>query len=144
MSPSGVVILQQRPLLPVRIGGPGGWSLPLAGILSCGSDITVFRDEDAEDIQVDLSQIPEEHALTDTGLALPCRLALVMVRITDAAGETCEWQTKVGFTNFPLVWPLLGHTGFLEYFTTSLLGESGEAILSRNPKFTGTYTPPRP
>lgn len=143
-SPAGVVV-QYRPLIPVRIRGPGKWSYPLAGILSSGSDITVFLEEDARDIGIDLTGLPEEQGLTDTSLAIPYRRAPVTVRITDASGETCEWQTAVGFTTFPLLWPLLGHTGFLEFFTASLLGEPHQVVLDPNATFPGQhFLPPHP
>jgi hypothetical protein len=139
---SGLITVQQRPLVPVRLRGPAGWSQPLGCILSSGSDLTIFPEEEAGLVGIDLQAAPTEQALTDTGLALLFRRAGVPIRIADGSGETCEWDTTVAFTTFPLIWPLLGHTAFLEFFHVGLDGELREAVLSPNRSFQGLHTPP--
>lgn len=114
----------------------------VSAIISSGSDVTVFLEEQAEDVGIDLTNAPEELALTDTGLAIPCRLAPLRIRIADATGETCEWQATVGFTNFPLLRPLFGHRGCLEFFTATLLGEVRQVVLNPNKTFSGLHILP--
>jgi hypothetical protein len=137
-------MVQYRPLVPVRLRGPAGWSQPLGCILSSGSDLTVFPEEEADFVGIDLHAAQNEQALTDAGLAILFRRAAVRIRIADGSGETCEWDTLIGFTAFPLIWPLLGQTAFLEFFNANLDGELHEAVLSPNGTFQGQHTPPPP
>jgi len=116
----------------------------LGCILSSGSDLTVFPEEEADMVGIDLRAVQSEQALTDTGLAILFRRAPVRIRITDGSGETCEWDTRIGFTAFPLIWPLLGQTAFLEFFSANLHGELHEAVLAPNQTFQGQHTPPPP
>jgi hypothetical protein len=93
---------QHRPFVPVRIQGPHGWSEPIAAIISSGSDVTVFPQEDADLLGIDLTATPEEEALLDNSLAIRYRPARVRIQVADGSGERCEWDTTVGFTAFPL------------------------------------------
>jgi hypothetical protein len=133
---------QHRPFIPVQIMGSEGWSDPLPGILSSGSDVTVFPEQEADLLGIDLSSIAEEEALTDTTLAIRYRPARVRLHVEDGNGEWCEWDTTVAFTNFPIGNPLLGHRWFLEFFEAKLLGDAQQAILTPNQTFSGQHHKP--
>ncbi len=107
------------------------------GLLDTGSDDTVFSEQVARNIGIDLSQtVAQPIGLAGRGL-IPCRYATVVLRITDGSLETYEWAATVGFVTVPLHIALLGHAGFLQFFDADFLGADREVTLTPNRAFTG-------
>jgi hypothetical protein len=133
----GGSLIRPRPILAVRIAGPGqAWLRD--GLLDSGSDDTVFEDAIAALIGLDLRDA-EERELGIVGRPQPvrCRYAAVNLRITDGLRETYEWKAVVGFVATRLRYSLLGYAGFLQYFDAEFRGADREAILIPNRSFPG-------
>jgi hypothetical protein len=130
-------VLRYRPILAVRITGPGGGAL-LDGVLDTGADDIVFPDTVAPRLGLDLSRAERR----DVGLvgrkSVPCDYAPVELRITDGISETYRWTAVVGFVASTLLTrPLLGYAGFLQYFDAEFRGADREVILTPNRSFPG-------
>src|SRR5262245_14470333 len=96
-----------RPLLVVQLTGPGN-SILRDGLLDTGSDDTVFPEDAAAKIGIDLSNAPRITVHLAGRGALPCRFAKARLRITDYI-ETYEWDAVVGFAPVSFRNPLLGY-----------------------------------
>lgn len=66
---------------------------------------------------------------TATGHAVKYRLGRVVLELRSVT-ETIRWQATVGFTAAPLVFPLFGDQGFLEFFRCTFDGERREVELT--------------
>ncbi|HTU91704.1 MAG TPA: hypothetical protein VMF69_16595 [Gemmataceae bacterium] len=126
------------PLVPVFVTGPnGGWTRDC--LLDSGADDTIFPETTAHALGIDLTGAPSASATQMGATAIPYFYASVILRISDGK-ESCEWAAVVGFTKRPLRWPLLGQTGFLQFFDATLLGVHRETILTPNSAFSGQHT----
>jgi hypothetical protein len=99
------------------------------------------------DMQVYLNnrlQFPPEEQAEERTVALVgrpqpvrCRFAPVLLQISDGLQETYEWTAIVGFAATRLRYNLLGHAGFLQFFSADFNGETHEATLLPTPSFPG-------
>jgi len=71
------------------------------------------------------------------GVPLPVRYVQATLRLTDGT-EFREWTAWVGFAPVPMLWPLLGFAGFLQFFSASFLGDREEVELNVNSLYPGT------
>jgi hypothetical protein len=122
-----------RPILSVTLIGPTGTS-PQDSLLDTGADDTVFPDWVAAQIGVDLTRAPAGVGAGIGQGAFGLRFAEVKLRIADNH-ERREWRAWVGFSAAAIRYPMLGYTGFLEYFTATFHGDRQEVELTVN----GTY-----
>jgi hypothetical protein len=84
----------------------------------------------------DLNQAGDENLhLAGRGKPIRCRYISVQLQLTDGKKETYQWSAIVGFVAVPLKCPLLGQTGFLEYFDVSFHGADHAATLIPNQSF---------
>jgi hypothetical protein len=120
----------------VTVIGPSD-SRYIHGLLDSGSDDTVFPETSAAKIGVDLTNAPTITAAGAGMVTCAIRLASVTLRLA-SNGERREWQAVVGFTSAPLRQPLLGHAGFLQFFTATFHGDLEEAELKVNASYAGT------
>lgn len=125
-----------RPIVSVPILGPLGGRLR-DGLLDTGSDDTVFPASDAALIGVDLSNAPQGGAKGVGASGSGLRYAEVELRLTDGQ-EYRRWQARVGFTDTPLRYALLGHAGVLQFFTAKFDGDRHEVELTVNGTYPGT------
>jgi hypothetical protein len=133
----GGSLVRYRPILAVRVIGPAGDRL-CDGLLDTGSDDTVFEEDVAALIGVDLSQAPGRSVgLAGRPQPVLCRFTPVELRITDGAQETYEWTAVVGFAATRLHYSLLGHAGFLQFFDADFKGADREVVLLPNRSFAG-------
>ena len=125
-----------RPLVPVTLVGPAASKLE-TGLLDTGSDDTVFHEDLAVGLGIDLTGAPTGEATgVSTGKA---RLRFAEVKLRLASGkERREWIAWVGFTSIPIRLPLLGFAGFLQYFTATFHGDREEVELAVNSSYPGT------
>jgi hypothetical protein len=61
----------------------------------------------------------------------------VELRLTDGQ-EYRRWRARVGFTDTPLRYALLGHAGVLQFFTATFYGDLHEVELTVNGTYPGT------
>jgi hypothetical protein len=137
----GSKLFHYRPILAVRLTGPLGTVL-LDGLLDTGSDDTVFHEDHAVPLGIDLTGA-DEHQVQLVGRSLPvrCRYADVRFRITDGLRETYEWNAVVAFASTRLRYSLLGQSGFLEFIDADFRGADREVVLIPSRSFPGTQVP---
>src|SRR5262249_44049052 len=88
--------VRPRPLVSVTLIGPSG-SRARDALLDTGSDDTVFSEEVAVKIGLDLTNAPQGMAAGVGRANAHLRYAQVTLRMTDGH-EQHEWQAWVGFT----------------------------------------------
>lgn len=128
-------VARQRPLVPVRIVGTRGFrDLPLA-LIDSGAVDSVFSDHLIHALGIDL--VPSAvNQLRWRGQGYLLRFGRVTLQLTDGLA-LWTWQSIVAFSTAPIAYPLLGHTGCLEYMDVQLLGSVPELILDPNGRFPG-------
>jgi hypothetical protein len=135
--PLGGSRTRHYPLMPVFLSGPnGGWTRDC--LLDSGADDTLFPETAAVALGIDLTGAPTANATQAGGATIQYSYTSVSLRIADGK-ESCEWVAVIGFTKSPLRWPLLGQTGFLQFFDAALFGARREIILTPNAAFSGAY-----
>jgi hypothetical protein len=128
---------QPRPLVLVSLLGPANIDVVQARIDS-GSDETLFSEDVAARIGVDLANAAPEPFASQGGGSLTARFAQVTFRMTDGV-EFREWPAWVGFVPAGLLHrPVLDFGGFLQFFTTILDGDDEAVDLKVNRLFPGT------
>lgn len=128
-------IERPRPILTVSLIGPKATALEDARVDS-GSDDTLFPDDLALRIGLDLSAAPTEVHRSQGSGRLIVRFAEIQFRLTDGI-EFREWPAKVGFVA-GLRKSVLGFGGFLQFFTTTLRGDDETVELEVNRLYPGT------
>lgn len=133
----GGALTRWRPITAIRMTGPSNTWL-CDGLLDSGADDTVFEEDLAALVGVDLSQA-ESRQLLLAGRPQPitCRYASVELRVTDGQ-DTYTWTAVVGFVQTRLRYPLLGHAGFLQFFNSDVQGADRQVVLLPNRSFSGT------
>jgi hypothetical protein len=123
----GGSLVRHRPVTAVILTGPAGTKIR-DGLLDSGADDTVFTEDLATLLGIDLSHA-EERKISLAGRANPVRLryAPVKLRIADDA-EAYEWTAVVGFISGKLHYNLLGHAGCLQYFNADFRGEENASF----------------
>jgi hypothetical protein len=106
-------------------------------LVDTAADDTVFPEDLAAKVGVDLSGAPTGIATGVGRVVGSLRYAQVVLRIADHQ-ERREWTAWVGFTAVKLRQPLLGFAGFLQYFSANLHGGSEEFELTVNNLYPGT------
>jgi hypothetical protein len=139
-SPRPVVSLggrtgRPRPLIDATLVGPTGSKIVTA-LLDSGADDTVFSDQVALSIGLDLSNAPR-HIMSGVGSPpYIISYAPITIRLTDGK-EFREWPALVGFTSARMVHPLLGFAGCLQFFDALFRGEREEVELTINGLYPG-------
>jgi hypothetical protein len=128
-------LARPTPLIPVTLVGPAN-SVYRPTLVDTGASDTVFPENLAAQVGIDLSQAPQGRA-TSIGGTHPLRYAEVELRLTDGR-EYRVWTARVGFTPAALRWPLLGFAGVLQFFTVTFHGDREEVELSMNSLYRGT------
>jgi hypothetical protein len=125
-----------RPLITVSVIGPTN-TFATEGLLDTGADETVFPEDVAVKVGVDLTTAPGGAGVAATLAGVSLRYAEVSMRIADG-NEQREWQAWVGFTPAKLYRPMLGFAGFLQFFTATFHGDREEVELTVNSLYPGT------
>lgn len=127
-----------RPEIPITIAGPSG-SMLVAGLVDTGSDHTILPKSVADDLGIPLEESEGPGATAFGGQAVELASGLVTLRI-EADGETVQWNTAVHFFDFAAgeaETVILGHAGFLDYFTATFDGKLGTLTLVTNDELPG-------
>jgi hypothetical protein len=126
-----------KPVLPIRIMGPGGTDQQRA-LVDTGADDVVFPFTVALRVGLDLSRAPQGNA-RGVGNLTPSALyyAPVLLELDDG-NEVCRWRAVVGFSWAIQHRALLGIAGGLEFFRTILDVEQRQIELIANPSLPRT------
>lgn len=124
-----------RPLIPITLIGPGGTHV-LDGLADSGADAILVPEFVAKIIGADLTQAVRETIRGIGGGQLTTHYVEVTLRIADQ-NEQREWSALVGFAPLNGRNAVLGHAGFLSYFTTVLHGDSESLELTVNGIYPG-------
>jgi hypothetical protein len=125
-----------RPVVAVAVLGPAG-SWTGTALLDTGSDDSVFPDDVATLIGLDLTNAPTGSASGVGMVSAPIRYAEVRLRLSDG-NEFREWPARVGFTPTPIKRGLLGFAGFFQFFTATFDGDREHVELTVNATYPGT------
>jgi hypothetical protein len=129
-------LARPRPVIAVTLIGPSG-SRATDALVDPGADDTVFPEQVAVDVGIDLATAPQMSGSGVGRVPLSLRFAEVILRI-GTPQEQREWKAWVGFTSAKLRQPLLGYAGFLQFFTATFHGHLEEVELTVNPSYSGT------
>ena len=126
-----------RPQLAVRLFGPGGrWRDFRSALVDTGADDTIFPADAATLIGAAL--LPGTgHAVQWRGATYSLRFAQVELQI-GAGVVTFRWPAVVAFCAAPVPYPLLGNSGFLEFFDATFSGADHILELAPTASFPGT------
>ncbi len=122
-----------RPVVPVTVVGPRG-AESMRGILDTGSDQTIFPAALARRLGIELREAPPAGMATASGEAMALSLGAATLRLR-FENETPEWSGVFLFHEFAdrdAEMAILGHAGFLDYFTATFNGELGNVTLVPN------------
>jgi hypothetical protein len=125
-----------RPLVLVSLIGPAN-TFPQQAVLDTAADDTVFPEQAAAYIGLDLTNAPVGEATAVGGARVPVRYAQVVLRLTDGQ-EFREWPALVAFTPIPRSHALLGFAGCLQFFDATFRGAREEVELTVNSLYPGT------
>lgn len=134
--PLGGRFVRPRPLAAVRLFGPAGSAL-LDALVDSGADDTVFPEQVAAALGIDLTNAPSGTAAGVGGSPAALKYAEVLLRLDDGR-ERREWQAWVGFTSAKSQYPMLGFAGCLQFFDFQLFGAREEFELTVNALYPGT------
>ncbi|MBX3412718.1 MAG: aspartyl protease family protein [Pirellulales bacterium] len=129
----GEPMLIMRPEIFITIHGATR-SHRYLGLVDTGADFTVFPESVAE--QIGIKPTPGSGpAITAFG-GQQLRLSFADVDLEISDGESsCRWNARIQFADIPSAKDetlLLGHVGFLEFFSATFYGEQCELELSPN------------
>lgn len=130
---SGEYLLIRRPEIPITIQGLNLEAVYM-GLVDTGSDHTIVPMSVARDLGVAVDEIEESSASVFGGQSVRLRSGEVGLKL-EADGETVTWPTLVSFFDFPSEADetiILGHAGFLEFFTSTFDGELESLTLVPN------------
>jgi len=129
-----------RPVFPIRVHAPGGLlSTYRRAVADTGSMDSVFPVRAGVWSGVPL--LPgSSHSMIWRGVQYPLRFAQIELELSTRA-EVYRWATTVGFTSAPIPYPLLGLTGFFEFFDATFRGADHRLELTPARTFAGTITP---
>ena len=121
-----------RPVISIRIAGPritGWWD----ALVDTGADETLLPRSLAELLEIELEEATSQ-AIGITGDKLTVHYGEVEFHVANA-DDNVTWRTTVGFVEFKSSDDeviVLGHGGFLDYFTAKFDGERAELKLTPN------------
>ena len=118
----------------IEIGDPAGQRFEtIEALVDTGADYTVLPMSVAEYCGIETSALPSAFLRTFAGDAMETRIGEVTLEIQHE-GELVRWRTEVQFFDFKSAsreTMVLGHAGFLDYFTATFDGL--DAILTLVP-----------
>jgi hypothetical protein len=129
-------VVRPRPLILIGLTGPtGSWATE--ALLDTGADDSVFSDQVAAHLGINLAGAPIGAGAGAGSGAIPLRYAEVELRLSDGK-EQREWTAWVAFTAARMQHPMLGFAGVLQFFTATFRGETEEVQLTVNGLYPGT------
>ena len=130
---TGEEIVVLRPEIPIRIHGPGGID-EVRALVDTGADSSVFPLAIAHKLGIATSPGMGPDATAFGGQQIALSIADVVLELSED-DESIRWSSRLYFADFPddtekMV--ILGHEGFLDYFTATFDGENCALVLEPN------------
>jgi hypothetical protein len=125
-------VLLRRPEIPITITGRRA-SATYVALVDTGSDNTIFPKSVAKHLGISLKKAVGADATVFGGLRVQLLEGRASLRL-ESGKEQVEWKTSICFFDFASPEEecvILGHAGFLDYFTVTFDGKRG--ILSLLP-----------
>jgi len=133
-APDGIdFLLVARPEIPFRIVGPSG-QFTYIGLVDTGSDHTILPASIARDLGIELQLAAGPSASVFSGALVQLDAGTVTLSI-ESDGQSITWSTDVCFFEFNSPDEetiVLGHAGFLDFFTAIFDGKLAELELIAN------------
>jgi hypothetical protein len=129
-----------RPLIPIRVINPntGSWYDLIDALIDSGADECALPIHVVQ--RAGLTLIPERVPRTRwRGTWWPQRFADVLLEIKDGTTR-CTWPARIGLSNAPFTYPILGRAHFLQFFNVTLRGADQIVELEPNANYPGTIT----
>jgi predicted aspartyl protease len=130
---TGDFVLLHRPEVPVTVSGPNG-SASYIALVDTGSDNTIFPKSVADYLGISLKESTGPAASVFGGQRVELLTGEVVLTL-EADGESVNWKALVCFFDFATAdqeTVILGHAGFLDYFTAVFDGQEGTLTLFPN------------
>lgn len=128
-------LLILRTEITITVVGPTG-SATYSGLVDTGSDTTILPLAVAQDLGIQVAPAPGPPATVFGGHQVQLLVGEVTLQIQDEkTNETVRWRDIVSFFDTQgredeiLI---LGHSGFLDYFTATFDGKAGSLTLVAN------------
>ena len=118
----------RRPMIPIRVIGPSGVR-ELQALVDTGADDTLLPDVLIGSLEITIQPGDQAIIVGIEGSMTVARYGTVDLEILGAGGGY-RLSARVGFHASLRV--VLGHSGFLDYFTTSFNGRSRQLTLTPN------------
>jgi hypothetical protein len=119
----------------IRIRGPASSRRLKSALLDTGSQDTLFPAALAEPLGVVLGG--EQQAIHWRGQRHSVEFHDVELELSQGK-IVCRWQARVGFTEAPRSYSLLGQHGCLQYFDVKFLGADQVVEIEPNRRFVGS------
>jgi len=126
-----IVIL--RPEVPIRVFGPTG-AAELLALVDTGSDNSILPLSIAHDLGIETTLGKGPSASAYGGQRIALSFADVLLELSQDE-VVLRWSSRLYFADFPgdsEKAVILGHEGFLDYFTATFDGENCVATLEPN------------
>jgi hypothetical protein len=130
---TGEEIIIFRPEVPLRLRGASGQAVFMA-LVDTGADNTIFPMSIARDLGIETQKAKGRGAVAFGGQEIPLSFADIDLQISDDK-SALRWIGRVYFSDFggdreeTLI---VGHEGFLDFFTASFDGEQTTLTLHPN------------
>jgi hypothetical protein len=124
----------RRPEIPVTIESPIG-RLTVIGLVDTGSDNTIFPKSVADHLQIPIATTNGPAASVFGGQRVQLLEGEVTLTLEMEDGPRSRWTAMVCFYEFSTSEEecvILGHSGFLEFFTATFDGKLAELTLEPN------------
>jgi hypothetical protein len=121
-----------RPEIPIVVRGPNG-ERTIRGLVDSGSDHTILPKSVADALGIVLATSPGKSPMAVGGQSLRLLVGRGTIRV-EQGGEAVEWEDDLLFHEYATVDDeavILGHVGFLEFFTAEFDG--ARAVLTLTP-----------
>ena len=128
-----------RPVIPIRLTGPGG-DLRLFALVDTGADETLFPRWAAEQIEVPVDESKPLDIVGIGGHRVSALPGHVEFELTDDQ-QVYQWPSVVRFASWPesqTQLAILGHAGCLNFFTTIFDGHARAIDITPNSTFPGS------
>jgi hypothetical protein len=119
---TGDEIVVLRPEVPLRIYGPTG-HVDVIALVDSGADNSIFPTSVATNLGIETTPGTGPSATAFGGQQIALSFAEVDLELSDQNGTAVRWRARLYFADFATENAvILGHEGFLDYFTATFFG----------------------